>query len=72
MEPTGEPSRLEEKGTGSNLTNSRCVRCGAAFECGANGPAPCWCAAYPRVMPVPQGNAGCYCPSCLAELTAQR
>jgi len=48
-----------------------CARCGAEFHCGTNdADSPCWCAAYPRVMPVPQQDAGCYCPACLGELTA--
>jgi len=35
-----------------------------------NADRPCWCAAYPHVMPAPQKDAGCYCPACLGELTA--
>jgi len=48
---------------------SDCARCGAAFQCGA-GERSCWCAAYPHLMPVPQGDRACYCPACLAEMTA--
>jgi hypothetical protein len=72
MGNTGKAPPLEKKGTDPKEGGSLCVQCGARFECAMNGPAPCWCAAYPRVLPVPEGNAGCYCPACLAELTASQ
>jgi len=65
------PGAIEKPAGAPISTSSRCLGCGSDFECGAGGAAPCWCAQYPRVMPVPQGGAGCYCPACLAELTAQ-
>jgi hypothetical protein len=66
------PLPLENAEAHPNLEGSRCARCGAPFHCGMNGPGPCWCAAYPQVMPVPQAGAGCYCPDCLAALTAEQ
>jgi hypothetical protein len=66
------PAALERPSDDPKSGSSRCPRCGARFECGMGGAGPCWCADYPRVMPVPQANAGCYCPACLAELTAQQ
>ena len=46
---------------------SVCIRCGATFGCamadGLDG--PCWCTALPAVVPVPGGEAGCWCPACL-------
>ncbi|MDR0701943.1 MAG: cysteine-rich CWC family protein [Azoarcus sp.] len=43
-----------------------CPRCGARFHCGAHT-GKCWCAALPPLLPVPApGEAGCYCPDCLA------
>lgn len=54
-----------------DIKSSGCARCGAQFHCGtSDADRPCWCAAYPHVMPVPQKDAGCYCAACLAELTA--
>ena len=73
MPDPAEPPAGPLEAEGSGATQSSCARCGAAFTCGMSaGQEPCWCAAYPPVMPVPQENAGCYCPACLGELTAQR
>ncbi len=48
---------------------SVCPRCGAAFECGREaGKNRCWCAQLPRVLPVPDDTARCYCPACLKML----
>jgi hypothetical protein len=46
-----------------------CVRCGAAFDCGA-GMGACWCAAEDFRMPMPPADAGedCLCPACLRKL----
>ncbi|MDR1063507.1 MAG: cysteine-rich CWC family protein [Azoarcus sp.] len=47
-----------------------CPRCGARFNCGAHT-GKCWCAALPPLLPVPaSGEAGCYCPACLARIAA--
>jgi hypothetical protein len=72
MNQAGKAPPLEIEDERSDLVKSRCARCGALFACGMDGPEPCWCAAYPLVMPLPQADAGCYCPACLAELTAKR
>ena len=69
MANAGKAPPLEMEGNGPKQNGSHCARCGAKFECGMNGPGPCWCAAYPRVLPVPESDAGCYCAACLAELT---
>ncbi|MDR2092185.1 MAG: cysteine-rich CWC family protein [Azoarcus sp.] len=46
-----------------------CPRCGARFRCGAHT-GKCWCAALPPLLPVPApGEAGCYCPDCLAAFS---
>lgn len=66
-----DPDRIrtiETTASCREMNAARCTGCGAAFHCGA-GETSCWCAAYPHVMPVPRGAAGCYCPACLAELT---
>lgn len=51
-----------------------CPGCGKAFRCGMNaGQEPCWCAALPPLLAVPEaGAARCYCPSCLQSLLAAR
>ncbi len=53
---------------------SVCPRCGAEVACGMNNPdAPCWCTAYPAVMPVPQpGAASCFCAECLQAVIAEQ
>jgi hypothetical protein len=67
---TAGPLETDASRPGSNT--SRCARCGAAFTCGMTaGDVPCWCAAYPRLVPVPPEGAGCYCPACLGELTGR-
>jgi Cysteine-rich CWC len=50
-----------------------CERCGAAFGCGRDSAAGCWCAAEPYRLPIPvPGKTGafgdCLCPSCLRAL----
>ncbi|OGA12433.1 MAG: hypothetical protein A3H32_02105 [Betaproteobacteria bacterium RIFCSPLOWO2_02_FULL_63_19] len=71
--PSSDSTRpADSAATGPRAQNSRCARCGAGFHCGAGaGESSCWCAATPNVMPVPRDDAGCYCPSCLAQLAAQ-
>jgi len=50
-----------------------CLRCGKTFECGMNGGGPCWCSTdFPAAMPLPASAQGCYCPSCLAALIAEK
>ncbi len=47
-----------------------CPACGAAFTCGMNaGLNECWCAAFPPLLAVPEGEAAgsCYCPDCLRK-----
>jgi hypothetical protein len=53
-------------------TNGACLRCGAAFHCGANDPAPCPCGAL-RLDPATlqalrERYAGCLCLDCLRQL----
>jgi hypothetical protein len=44
-----------------------CPGCGVWVACGrVAGADHCWCADLPRIMPVPDASAGCYCPDCLA------
>jgi hypothetical protein len=54
---------------------STCTRCGAPFSCGmADGAGnACWCMRLPPVVavPVPAGQAGCWCPACLERHIAQ-
>ncbi|MGV7211038.1 cysteine-rich CWC family protein [Oxalobacteraceae bacterium A2-2] len=65
---------------------STCTRCGATFHCGmadaadAANSQPCWCAALPAVLPVPDAAAlsedqprpGCWCPACLQRFIETR
>jgi len=47
-----------------------CPACGTAFTCGMNaGLNECWCAAFPPLLAVPEGEAAgsCYCPDCLRK-----
>ncbi|NMG70057.1 hypothetical protein DNK49_01505 [Azoarcus communis] len=56
----------------SPVEGDTCPRCGASFSCGMRaGDKVCWCAAYPPAFAVPDAGAGCFCPTCLAELIAQ-
>jgi hypothetical protein len=32
---------------------------------------PCWCAALPAAVPLPQEGAGCWCRACLTTHIAQ-
>lgn len=51
--------------------SDRCARCGAPFECGMQaGRSECWCAQLPPIAP-PDAAASCYCPRCLAEVSAR-
>jgi hypothetical protein len=71
MPNTDQGSPIETAVNRPDIKSFRCVRCGTEFHCGMNGAdRPCWCADYPHLMPVPQKDAGCYCPACLDELTA--
>lgn len=46
-----------------------CARCGATFDCSLGG--PCWCAAEPYRLPMPDAAAeDCLCPSCLRKAAA--
>ena len=47
-----------------------CAECGAAFRCG-DPSGGCWCAAFPKVMPL-KPDARCLCPACLAKAVAAR
>ena len=56
---------------------SLCTRCGATFGCAmvdGNDGAPCWCTRLPPVVALPPVGeaAGCWCPACLAQQSAQR
>jgi hypothetical protein len=44
----------------------RCPGCGAAFSCGRDDPAGCWCARLPA-LPADRYDtaAGCLCEACL-------
>lgn len=52
--------------------NASCARCGAAFRCGANDPAPCPCGglalAPELLLRLRQRYAGCLCLGCLRAL----
>ncbi|HJV10612.1 MAG TPA: cysteine-rich CWC family protein [Burkholderiales bacterium] len=52
-----------------DLCADRCARCGALFACGRNQ-ARCWCAALPRLEPLP--GRSCLCPACLAAELRER
>jgi hypothetical protein len=50
-----------------------CPGCGEGLDCGrAAGRDRCWCADLPRIMPVPEIGAGCYCPKCLEREIQRR
>jgi hypothetical protein len=34
------------------------------------GADPCWCTAFPPVLPVPGVEASCWCPACLEQQVA--
>lgn len=56
----------------NNTGNSRCNRCGAAFDCGVTaGLGHCWCMDLPVLDPSVRTGSGCYCPDCLRALTTQ-
>lgn len=45
-----------------------CPGCGTKVGCGAApGKHHCWCADFPRIMPVPEVGTDCYCPTCLQK-----
>ncbi|HMM76551.1 MAG TPA: hypothetical protein PJ986_12635 [Gammaproteobacteria bacterium] len=53
-------------------TPTRCAGCGKTFGCGARLDA-CWCQQLPPLDPARiAGDAGCYCPDCLAALIAEQ
>ncbi|MBV8879260.1 MAG: cysteine-rich CWC family protein [Planctomycetaceae bacterium] len=55
------------------MINKVCPGCGAGLVCGlAPGKEHCWCADLPRIMPLPDPAAGCYCPDCLAREIRRR
>jgi hypothetical protein len=71
MPDRDRPAPIETATIRTDGMNSGCARCGAVFRCGMiAGDRQCWCTAYPHVMPVPRDESVCYCPRCLAELTA--
>jgi len=47
--------------------DTRCVRCGADFACDPDG--ACWCL-KPPYLPMPNLDATCLCPDCLARARA--
>jgi hypothetical protein len=51
-----------------------CPRCGGAFHCGANDPAPCACTRIAldaaTQVALRERYTGCLCLRCLAELAA--
>jgi hypothetical protein len=53
-------------------SESRCVRCGAAFHCGIDDAGGCWCT---RLPPLPasllKADASCLCPACLEAAVGQ-
>lgn len=51
-----------------------CPGCGTKVPCGkAEGKAHCWCAEFPRIMPVPDvPGTRCFCPECLRREIAAR
>ncbi len=67
-QPAPDPSAAQ------GATPDRCPRCGAAFHCGAAGPAPCPCGTV--TLPAPLLAAlrarwrGCLCLGCLQALAA--
>ena len=52
--------------------NHQCPRCGSAFHCGANDPAPCACCTLKLdttlLTELRQRYDGCLCLACLAAL----
>lgn len=52
--------------------NASCARCGAAFHCGANDPAPCPCTglvlAPELLLRLRRQYTGCLCLGCLRAL----
>ncbi len=55
----------------SQMRRLACVRCGAAFACGANTGA-CWCAEEDFRLPMPAAGSDedCLCPACLRQAAA--
>lgn len=54
------------------VSDDRCARCGAPFECGMSaGAERCWCADRPPVA-IDPSLGGCLCPRCLAGLARAR
>jgi hypothetical protein len=52
--------------------NAVCPACGERFACGAQR-GHCWCAALPRVLPMPgEPDGRCYCPRCLMQRIEDR
>jgi hypothetical protein len=53
-------------------SNTTCARCGGAFHCGANDPAPCACTGLklnPALLAaLRERYTGCLCLRCLGEL----
>jgi len=52
------------------LTKS-CSACHTEFACGAKQDQPCWCDAFPAIMPA-EFTQDCRCLSCLAKAIVER
>jgi len=50
-----------------------CPGCGTKVGCGAApGKTHCWCADFPRILPVPDPGTDCLCPECLRREILRR
>lgn len=56
------------------MREKTCPGCGTKVPCGkAQGKDHCWCAEFPRIMPVPEaGGTDCFCPECLRREISRR
>ncbi|MBL8382080.1 MAG: cysteine-rich CWC family protein [Burkholderiales bacterium] len=62
------PTRTESApSTAAGVRIARCARCAAAFGCGVDADAPCWCAQLPRLERIDPAIDSCLCPACLHE-----
>ncbi len=63
-----DPSRYVPLST----RGERVCACGRRFTCDLEAGKPrCWCADFPKVLPVPAADAACLCPECLARAIAR-
>ncbi|MBL8393773.1 MAG: cysteine-rich CWC family protein [Candidatus Accumulibacter sp.] len=51
------------------FVNATCPLCGGRFVCGAVAGLSCWCLQQPALLRVPDPAAGCYCPTCLQQVS---